>query len=326
MEYMSSMPSDLAIKPGIHNAAADHFCLLRAKHCILCNATLPGKQLHYHSRVTGHTPFQCKLGGCGQLFTTFDERDTHQRRSHIEGHRRVEANYPFACLECQEWFSSKAKLRRHANEAQHSPFGCSCGEKFSRLDALNRHMDSLGTGVPKYPCEICDRHRGMKGFRRRDHLIQHIREYHKRKPEEISSILIVERGRHRPVPVCPHLGCPSHRGYSFFELHPNEQDKEKPFAKQSDYTKHMKDTHNETPFPCNVADCDRNGSRGYVSEKALIKHRKDKHPEASDYMPLPRDVTIRCRYCNLGLQPSSMYLYVFVKHSAYYEPAHRTHH
>ena len=53
-----------------------------------------------------------------------------------------------------------------------------CGSLFSRLDVLNRHLESFSSEDPKYPCTYCKLPRGPNGFRRLDHLKQHIRDYH----------------------------------------------------------------------------------------------------------------------------------------------------
>ncbi|KAF6832122.1 CROL alpha [Colletotrichum plurivorum] len=181
-----------------------------------------------------------------------------------------------ACIECRAEFRNKAKLQKHANEAQHSPFACLCGKKFARLDVLNRHLDSLRDGMPKYPCSFCKKHRGKDGFRRRDHLLQHIRGYHKFEAEDkIGDILPSRRGRYQAPPVCPHRECSFYRDDSFKEMTAEEQMKNKPFETQSEYTKHMKMVHDYTPFPCTVAGCSKTGKKGYTREKDLVNHRRN---------------------------------------------------
>ncbi|KAI8238639.1 Zinc finger protein Gfi-1 [Colletotrichum sp. SAR 10_99] len=63
-----------------------------------------------------------------------------------------------------------------------------------------------------------------------------------------------------------------------------EQRSTKPFSTQAEYTKHMKEAHDFTPFPCNVAGCIKTGKKGYSREKDLINHRKKEHPEAAPVM------------------------------------------
>ncbi|KAI1389244.1 uncharacterized protein F4822DRAFT_273627 [Hypoxylon trugodes] len=45
---------------------------------------------------------------------------------------------------------------------------CICGTRFTRLDALNRHIATKSTGAPQFLFNYRE-----KGFRRRDHLTQH---------------------------------------------------------------------------------------------------------------------------------------------------------
>ncbi|KAF0328140.1 amp-binding enzyme protein [Colletotrichum asianum] len=262
-----------------------------------------------HARHRGHYAYQCNTAGCEERFVTVAEREGHQRRPHLEGHRRLETSHPFSCAECKEVFNSKAKLQQHANEAQHSPFACVCGRKFARLDVLNRHLDSLGNEMPKYPCSFCKKHRGNNGFKRRDHLVQHIRGYHKFEAEEkLGDILPSRRGKYGIPPVCPYPGCEFHRGDFFKDLSAEEQRSTKPFSTQAEYTKHMKEAHDFTPFPCNVAGCIKTGKKGYSREKDLINHRKKEHSEAAPYVPKPRDVRIACRFpgCGALMAPNSV--------------------
>ncbi|KAK2063013.1 hypothetical protein LY76DRAFT_243999 [Colletotrichum caudatum] len=83
---------------------------------------------------------------------------------------------------------------------------------------------------------------------------------------------------------------------------------QKPFASQSDCTKHMKTAHNFTPFPCPVSGCNKTGSNGYTREKDLVNHRKKEHPDAVSYVPEARDIGSACRYsnCQTRLPTSSM--------------------
>ncbi|KAJ0387364.1 hypothetical protein COL922a_002409 [Colletotrichum nupharicola] len=87
-----------------------------------------------------------------------------------------------------------------------------------------------------------------------------------------------------------------------------EQRLTKPFSTQAEYTKHMKEAHDFTPFPCNVAGCIKTGKKGYSREKDLINHRKKEHSEAAPYVPKLRDVRIACRFpgCGALMAPNSV--------------------
>jgi uncharacterized Zn-finger protein len=151
------------------------------------------------------------------LFVAPLERDAHERRPHTNGHGRIATPTPFDCVECNESLSSKADLLRHAKEKQHQPYSCECGALFSRLDVLNRHLESLGTDEPKHPCKYCRRHRGANGFRRRDHLTQHIRNYHHLELDDESTAASASRLKFY-FPVCSHPDCPQYRDESFKTL------------------------------------------------------------------------------------------------------------
>ncbi|KAL6707320.1 hypothetical protein ACN47E_004308 [Coniothyrium glycines] len=71
---------------------------------------------------------------------------------------------------------------------------CSSSANFTRLADLQRHQSTVhGIGTPEYPCTVprCSRV-GDKGFTRRDHLVEHLRNFHhidipKRRPGERSA-------------------------------------------------------------------------------------------------------------------------------------------
>ncbi|OTB01347.1 hypothetical protein M426DRAFT_220079 [Hypoxylon sp. CI-4A] len=86
---------------------------------------------------------------------------------------------PLACVECPITFETNDQLRKHGEQMKHHPYGCTCGRNFTRLDALNRHITSEALNAPQFPCEYCYARQGENGFRRRDHLVQHLKHYHK---------------------------------------------------------------------------------------------------------------------------------------------------
>ncbi|KAK9424548.1 hypothetical protein SUNI508_03424 [Seiridium unicorne] len=237
-------------------------------------------ELQDHAREKQHESFTCNITGCRRAFIVREHRDGHQSHLHSQDHYQVEGNHPLACIECGEILPYRAHLQAHANLKQHSPFQCICGKKFARLDVLHRHFDSYGRDMPKFPCTFCKSHRGKLGFRRRDHLVQHLRGYHKFDLEEINQISPALRDiRLRNSPVCPHVGCEYHRDSSFRDLPLEQQLEDRPFTKQSDFSKHLKEVHDETPFPCKFPGCDKVGGKGYIRQKDLMKHQTAKHPE-----------------------------------------------
>jgi hypothetical protein len=282
-----------------------------ANTCNECGEVFPSHWYKSdHTKRLGHLGYACKVTECKKAFVDEFERQAHELRPHVAGHGRAETTTPFDCFACKTTLPSKADLLRHGKEFQHQPYACECGAAFSRIDVLNRHIESFGTDEPQYPCKYCKRHRGADGFRRLDHLNQHMRNYHH---HEIDKEPIEQKPKNTRLkysfPVCPHSDCPQYRDGSFKELPHRTQEQQKPFESQSAYTKHMREVHNECTFPCDVAGCERVGRRGYFREKDLLKHRREQHPEASAYEVAKRDLRIRCTAegCSALLEPSSMY-------------------
>jgi hypothetical protein len=259
-----------------------------------------------HAKCSNHSAYGCEVTSCDRTFISRAERDAHERRPHISGHGRLSTSTPNDCIECDETLCSKADLLRHAKETQHQPYGCECGALFSRLDVLNRHLESFSTDDPKHPCKFCKLHRGPNGFRRLDHLMQHIRNYHHLELEDEAAM--AESRLKYVFPVCSHPDCPQYRDETFKRLPRKTQAENKPFSSQSAYTKHMREEHNECPFPCDISGCCRTGRRGYFREKDLLKHRRQAHPDAPKYAVAKRELRVRCTEpdCDALLDPSSM--------------------
>jgi len=264
-----------------------------------------------HAKSSNHGAWSCIKPGCERIFVTENERDAHELRPHTSGHGRVLTLTPNDCIECEESFLSKSKLLRHAKEVQHQPYGCECGALFSRLDVLNRHLESFSNEDPKYPCKYCKLHRGQDGFRRLDHLSQHIRNYHHFELDAEANG--AESRLKYAFPVCPHPECPQYRDETFKQLPRKTQAENKPFNSQSAYTKHMRDEHNECTFPCDVPRCGRIGRRGYFREKDLLNHRRQEHPDAPKYAVQKRELRLRCTEpgCEAFLDPSSIGNHIF---------------
>ena len=71
---------------------------------------------------------------------------------------------------------------------------CTSSAHFTRLADLQRHQSTVhGVGTPEFPCYVARCNRvGEKGFTRRDHLVEHLRNFHhidipRRKPGERSA-------------------------------------------------------------------------------------------------------------------------------------------
>lgn len=258
--------------------------------CSECNfATNSPNALEYHACLERHATFHCKTPGCATSFFVQSYLEAHEAHAHVPGHSQVEPNGALTCAECGQAFRNRSQQQLHADNSQHSPFVCACGARFSRVDVLHRHIDGYAKEGPRFSCRFCKFHRGSHGFRRRDHLVQHLRGYHKFDDEEVGKACPKTKSlRILQIATCPHRGCEFFRDDSFKKLAWSEQMLQKPFPNQGAFSKHLKEVHNQTPFPCDFEGCDKVGAKGYVREKDLMKHRVAKHPDSPGYNPKPR--------------------------------------
>ena len=129
----------------------------------------------------------------------------------------------------------------------------------------------------RFPCERCPNHRGRNGFRRKDHLTQHLRQYHHYK-------IAYKESPHWSCGVrcCPRSNCSSYRPYKSYPWGDSRNDKWL-FKTQSEYNQHMKTVHDESNYPCQEPGCDKVGGKGYTREVDLVKHVKAKHDKVSQH-------------------------------------------
>ena len=240
--------------------------------------------LVYHARRTEHPAFGCRSGQCQVAFKELRQRDLHELEAHADpnhDHARVQSLLATSCDECGAKFNSMAELHVHAIEQHHVILRCKCAETFSRIDVLIRHLKQNRLSGTTYPCLKCKRHRGVRAFKRKDHLTQHLQNYHhvdatKYSRYSIYSTLIQLR--------CPYIGCPQHRDADFYRIPFWERDKACPFEKQSVYTKHMQKDHDYSPYPCDLANCPKVAGKGFFRKTSFLKHRKSCHPDARPFV------------------------------------------
>ncbi|TGO88979.1 hypothetical protein BPOR_0131g00180 [Botrytis porri] len=104
------------------------------------------------------------------------------------------------------------------------------------------------------------RYRGRNGFKRKDHLRQHIRNYHK--------IEINHTGNIYESPfLCTYANCQDYDAMYRQDL-----------RSLDDLTQHMLTEHNSSAFFCNKVSCDRVGPNGFDTKKLLQDHIKKEHP------------------------------------------------
>ncbi|KAF8851086.1 hypothetical protein BDZ45DRAFT_162776 [Acephala macrosclerotiorum] len=179
-----------------------------------------------------------------------------------------------SCQQCHERFQNKTKLDDHAKETQHRTYACICGEPFSRFDCLNRHLDKFNPRV-LHPCLYCSKYSGSNAFHRRDHLIQHLRNFHHHSnPDETHDQQVpfpLKRVARKSITACPHDGCAYHSQASTTSFFGNSQ--QLVFRTQKEFTRHLREVHDESPFPCPELGCNRVGGKGYFRRRDLLKHQ-----------------------------------------------------
>lgn len=161
------------------------------------------------------------------------------------------------------------------------PFKCHCGLDSTKLYTLERHVRVASKHLtPDFPCTKCTAYQGINGFRRKDHLVQHMKFFHKYSDEQLADLFPSRRPTLRPaVRPCHFETCDYYRDTRPKELNTGEQGKRQ-FHKQSDYTMHMRKEHDWSPYPCPAEGCNKQRGEGYFSVSAFEKHYGEKHPEA----------------------------------------------
>jgi hypothetical protein len=213
----------------------------------------------------------CGLDGCQMSF-----RGSLLGRWELENHQRFHAKH--------HWVVSK------------SPFRCKCENQFAKLDTLQRHIRKFQSSTRDFVCREPD---CAKAFQRKDHLVQHLRHGHRYSDAEVQARFPARKVIVNDKPICHFTSCPYYRDAGFRDQPLAWQDENKPFTKQADYTKHMRDVHEWSPYPCDVPSCDKKDKKGYFSQKALLKHRQEQHPEAEAEPPVVKSPPAKKFPCGL---------------------------
>lgn len=213
------------------------------------------------------------------------ESKISESHSNWADHESIQPAKPNTCLQCNQHFRSATELARHARESQHAAFKCKCGSTFQGIYDLKRHQNRHQPGTPAHPCLYCSRHRGERGFRRKDHLTQHIRRCHHITSNNSEDEY--HQKKKKPSLVCPypHSGQLSNRGLSSRSASEiSNSEGRQNFTTKKKFIQHMRTVHNESPFECTVEDCDRIGSRGYVREGDLRNHHAKAHQPVTELL------------------------------------------
>jgi hypothetical protein len=186
------------------------------------------------------------------------------------------------CNECNALFSTHWLINDHARTTGHQAYRCTeCDASFSRLDVLGRHRQEHQPIAKIHSCDYCKKWRAPNGFRRKDHLTQHLRNYHHfqidTKAQDPDSDWLVG-GKEDPGfrRHCLHEGCPLFR-------HDSDGDKMSSlFPTRSAFTAHMKKEHDKSIYPCSQPGCARINGKGFFRERDLMKHMRRVHSINND--------------------------------------------
>ncbi|TGJ81316.1 hypothetical protein E0Z10_g7439 [Xylaria hypoxylon] len=113
------------------------------------------------------------------------------------------------CITCHTRCSNNATLRKHGKDEDHHPYGCVCGNTFSRLDVLRRHIRSKNN-VNDFFCPLCEHDETPRAFSRPDHLLQHLRTFHRIPAGRIPEHFGANFSHNRPAEdsIVPHQSMP----------------------------------------------------------------------------------------------------------------------
>lgn len=186
-----------------------------------------------------------------------------------EVHQRV-------CAECGETFTRHWTLSYHASTTGHAAYTCqNCDATFSRLDVLSRHQLQHSPPSQKWSCTLCRKWKAPNGFNRKDHLTQHLRNYHYIEDEKSQHkyygwLVVGDPSFHA---YCQQEGCSLFRTTA-------DAPKDRAdalFPTRSAYTTHLRKEHNMSEFPCPLPGCKRTEKKGFFQKRALMRHMKKDH-------------------------------------------------
>ena len=198
-------------------------------------------ELAIHAIAEGHPSLHCTVPGCMKSILGYGKGYDVMHYNVFHGELKYE------CGQCGLLFNSTGLLDEHGGETMHNAYVCQypgCKSESTRLNDLIRHQWTHKKNGPRHSCPHCHTYRGKNGFRRKDHLRQHIRNYHH--IDELEQF---------------HLCSLCNKVFKFEEL-----------------TDHMRHQHNSLPFVCSHKLCDRVGMNGFDTERLMKAHLKKYHP------------------------------------------------
>ncbi|KAI1561384.1 hypothetical protein PtrEW4_010634, partial [Pyrenophora tritici-repentis] len=194
---------------------------------------------------------KCSLESCQHPCS-----DTHELEAH---ERSVHPNLP-RCDECSKLVRSNYELNYHVGNSGHIPYACKkdgCASKFTQSAGLTRHMRKHQVDAKRFPCKYCKKYRGKNGFKRRDHLAQHVRNYHH---------IEDDGGSQGWQLICEKEGCSKSKPASA-----NSPETEL-FKFSGKRNKHIRTVHDHSYYQCPQPGCNRVNGKGYFVASALKAH------------------------------------------------------
>ncbi|KAN0119341.1 hypothetical protein V8E51_001549 [Hyaloscypha variabilis] len=242
------------INPEIYctsNKASDHLSLRCVD--IRCGKkfhSLTELRKHFKERWT-HNSFNCAVPGCG---TPLPQRlvNNHFMRDHQD--------FKYLCAQCGTGFDTISQLDDHGQETMHSAYVCrypECTSEATRSAEMSRHHLTHRKSTPRHACPHCRKYRGENGFKRKDHLRQHIRNYHHIDVDG-DQAMVSDPIMHS----CPFEGCDK-TGFNAFD-------------NVKLLKVHLKKDH-PSPYQCSYPGCHRIGTNGWMRERDMVKHMKKDH-------------------------------------------------
>lgn len=107
-------------------------------------------------------------------------QDYHEISTSRTQDRQPQSNSQWReCAECLACFESLRSLEDHVRNVSHKGWKCKdCGKSYGRRDTFLRHRATHKDGTHK--CTQCESVGKQKAFKRKDHLMEHIRKVHPR--------------------------------------------------------------------------------------------------------------------------------------------------
>ncbi|KUJ23274.1 uncharacterized protein LY89DRAFT_177754 [Mollisia scopiformis] len=223
------------------NQTTDHLPLACGSEA--CGQKIPDLQgLKQHCHAAKHESFKCGVSTCQQTLSG----DRWSLEKHFQHHPEVK----FRCNKCQIGFDTPTKLDQHCSSSNHAGYHCpypNCNSECGQSRDLQKHQLIHKKTTARYPCNHCRAYRGMNGFKRKDHLRQHIRKYHRIEDYDFNE-------------YCYHGSC-YHKSFQSLE----------------EYTDHTLQEHQSMPYICRQKDCDRKDMNGFANKNELEFHAKNDH-------------------------------------------------